>query len=101
MAEPRENADYGAFARRVIRGFGKRVGAGDIDALPALVIELQAELDVAIAEAILELRSEPNLYSAAQIAERLGITRQAVMQRWPTPDGAKIRQAGGQPIGVR
>lgn len=100
MAEPRENSDYAGFASRVIDGFGKRVAAGDIDALPDLVA-LRDHVDQAVAEAVAGLRADPNLYSAAQIAERLGITRQAVMQRWPTPDGAKIRQAGGQPLGVR
>lgn len=100
MAEPRENTDYAAFTRRTIRGLGRRVAAGDVDALP-LLVELQADLDAAIAEAIVGLRSEPNLYSAAQIADRLGVTRQAVMQRWPIEDRTRIRQAGGQPIGVR
>ena len=56
-----ENHDYGTFARRVIRGYSRRVASGDI-------------------EAITGLRGIG--YSWADIALRLGITRQAAQQRW-------------------
>lgn len=102
MAEPKENSEYGAFVRRAIRSYGARVGVGDVDALPDL-LGLHEDLDEAIAQAVADLRAEPNLYSWSEIARRLGVTRQAAMQRWPTPPEvkAKARRAGGQPARVR
>jgi hypothetical protein len=96
----RENTEYAEFASRVVAAFASRVGEGDIDSLAALV-ELRAQLDDNIAAAVADLRAAPNLYSWAQIAERLGITRQAAMQRWPARDKTTARQPGGQPLGVR
>ena len=78
-----ENDQYGAFARRVIRAYARRVTAGDIDALTAMT-RLADDLDIAIHHAVTGLRSHG--YSWADIAIRLGITRQAAQQRW-----------GGQP----
>ena len=74
-----ENDDYAAFARRVIRAHGRRVAAGDPDALAALVA-LGREIDAATGEGVAGLRVAG--YSWADIAARLGITRQAAQQRW-------------------
>lgn len=74
-----ENDDYAAFARRVIRAHGRRVAAGDPDALAALVA-LGREIDAATSEGVAGLRTAG--YSWADIAARLGITRQAAQQRW-------------------
>lgn len=74
-----ENDDYAAFARRVIRAHGRRVAAGDPDALAALVA-LGREIDSATAEGVAGLRAAG--YSWADIATRLGTTRQAAQQRW-------------------
>jgi hypothetical protein len=71
-----ENLEFPAFGRRVLRAAGRRVAAGDVDALPAL----SAELGTAITHAVTELRAAG--YRWAEIAVRLGVTRQAAHQRW-------------------
>jgi hypothetical protein len=76
-----ENAEFTAFGRRVLRAAGRRVAAGDVDALPALAA-LSAELDAAIGTAVAGLRVAG--YSWGEIAARLGVTRQAAHQRWST-----------------
>ena len=74
-----ENDEYASFIRRVTRAHAKRVAAGDIDALVDMT-GLATELDEAIALAVLGLREAG--YSWADIAARLGVTRQAAQQRW-------------------
>ncbi len=74
-----ENAEFTAFGRRILRAVGRRVAAGDVDALPALAA-LSVELDAAIATAVAGLRAAG--YSWGEIAARLGVTRQAAHQRW-------------------
>ena len=56
-----------------------RVASGDVDALAAMT-GLATELDEAISQAVLGLRNAG--YSWAEIAARLGVTRQAAQQRW-------------------
>ncbi len=79
-----ENAEFSAFGSRVIRAAGRRVAAGDVEALPALAA-LSVELDTALDDAVTGLRGAG--YSWAEIAARLGVTRQAAHQRWSTPVG--------------
>jgi ribosomal protein S20 len=74
-----ENDEYASFIRRVIRAYARRVAAGDVDAL-ADMAGLATELDEAISQAIIGLRKAG--YSWAEIAGRLGVTRQAAQQRW-------------------
>ena len=82
-----ENDKYASFirrvirahARRVIRAHARRVAAGDIDAL-ADMTGLATDLDDAISQAVTGLRQAG--YSWAEIASRLGVTRQAGQQRW-------------------
>jgi hypothetical protein len=74
-----ENTDYAAFARRIIRSAGRRVADGDVEGLRDL-LHLAGELDAAIDAAVAGLRAAG--YSWAEIAARLGITRQAAQQRW-------------------
>ena len=74
-----ENDEYAAFLRRVIAAYGRRVGSGDIDAI-AEMAALADHLDAAIGGAITGLRAIG--YSWADLALRLGVTRQAVQQRW-------------------
>jgi hypothetical protein len=74
-----ENDEYAAFARRVIAAYSRRVGSGDIDAI-AEMAALADHLDAAISDAITGLRAIG--YSWADLALRLGVTRQAVQQRW-------------------
>jgi hypothetical protein len=74
-----ENDEYVAFARRVITAYSRRVAAGDIDAITEMAA-LAADFDTAIRQAITGLRERG--YSWAEIAVRLGITRQGAQQRW-------------------
>lgn len=74
-----ENDQYAAFAHRVVRAYARRVGAGDVEAL-APMLDLSRSLDQAISTAVLGLREFG--YSWAEIANRLGVTRQAAQQRW-------------------
>ncbi|MFI7522994.1 hypothetical protein [Micromonospora globbae] len=78
-----ENNEFAAFARRIIRAHGRRVAAGDVEALRDLTA-LSAALDEAIGQAVIGLRAFG--YSWAEIGARLGISKQAAQQRW-----------GGQP----
>ena len=50
-----ENDEYGAFARRILRPYSRRVGDGDVEAL-ALMLGQAEEIDTAIAEAVKGLR---------------------------------------------
>ena len=74
-----ENDQYAAFVRRVIVAYSRRVAAGDIDAISDMT-NIAAELDDAISQAVAGLRAAG--YSWADIAARLGVTRQAAQQRW-------------------
>ena len=78
----RENDEYAAFARRVLRACARRVADGDIEAL-TLMTHLADEIDSAISQAVTGLRAFG--YSWAEIGTRLGITRQAAQQRWGHP----------------
>ena len=77
-----ENDEYAAFLRRVIRAYSRRVAAGDIEAIPTMA-RLAQELENATRQAITGLRHIG--YSWADIALRLGITRQGAQQRWGDP----------------
>jgi hypothetical protein len=74
-----ENDEYAAFLRRVIRAYSRRVAAGDIEAITAMA-HLADHLEDATRQAITGLRECG--YSWADIALRLGITRQGAQQRW-------------------
>ena len=94
-----ENDEYAAFLRRVIRAYSRRVAAGDIEAITTMA-NLTNHLEDATRQAITGLRAFG--YSWADIALRLGITRQGAQQRWgdtpatvTTPDGT--RDTGSRP----
>ncbi len=74
----RENDEYAAFARRVLRAYARRVALGDIEALTLMVI-LADDLDDATRQAIDGLRESG--YSWVEIGSRPAITRQAARQR--------------------
>jgi hypothetical protein len=74
-----ENDEYAAFLRRVIRAYSRRVAAGDIEAITDMAA-LADDLEHATRQAITGLRAYG--YSWADIAARLGITRQGAQQRW-------------------
>jgi DNA-directed RNA polymerase specialized sigma24 family protein len=82
-----ENDTYASFARRVVASYGRRIGrVGDVDALADLVA-LGDQIEAATQDAVIGLRGHG--YSWAEIALRLGISRQAAQQRWgnAAPDG--------------
>ena len=94
-----ENDEYVAFLHRVIRAYSRRVAAGDVEAITAMVA-LAADLEEATRQAITGLRGFG--YSWADIAMRLGITRQGAQQRWgetpePATDPSSTRADGGCP----
>jgi hypothetical protein len=76
---PAENSQYAAFARHILRAYVRRISAGDIDALPGMTA-LADEAQEALGWPVLGLRLHG--YSWAEIGTRLGVTRQAVQQRW-------------------
>ena len=94
-----ENDEYAAFLRRVIRAYSRRVAAGDIEAITTMA-HLADQLEDATRQAITGLRQSG--YSWADIAMRLGITRQGAQQRWgetpePATDPGSTRDGGGCP----
>lgn len=74
-----EDDEYAAFLRRVIRAYSRRVASGNIEAITTLAA-LAGHLEDATRQAITGLRQSG--YSWADIAMRLGITRQGAQQRW-------------------
>lgn len=74
-----ENDEYAAFVRRVVAAQGRRIAAGDVEALPVL-LDLVDDVDRAARTAVHGLRECG--YSWADIATRLGTSRQAAQQRW-------------------
>lgn len=76
---PVENREFCGFARRIIRAFARRVAGGDVEALRDLV-NLRHNLDAAIDDAVVGLRAHG--YSWDEIADRLGVTKQAAWGRW-------------------
>ena len=94
-----ENDEYAAFLRRVIAAYSRRVAAGDIEAITTMA-RLAGHLEDATRQAITGLRESG--YSWADIALRLGITRQGAQQRWgDTPasvtDASSTYPNGGCP----
>lgn len=78
-----ENDDYAAFTGRVIAAQGRRIATGDVDGLADL-IALEDDLARALHTAVTGLRACG--YSWADIADRIGITRQAAHHRWGQAD---------------
>lgn len=77
-----ENDEFGAFARRILRSYARRIAIGDIEALTGMAA-LADDIETAIRTAVIGLRE--NGYSWAEIGTRLGVTRQAAQQRWGKP----------------
>jgi hypothetical protein len=74
-----ESDEYGAFARRVMRAYSRRIAAGDVDGLEGLA-QVAADANQALADAARQLHADG--YSWAEIGARLGVTKQAAHQRW-------------------
>lgn len=67
--------------RRIVRAYGRRVAAGDIESLAELAA-VRDELDDAICSAIRQLNGPEWRYSWAAIGRQLGMTRQAAHERY-------------------
>ena len=76
-----ENAAFDAFVRRILRAYARRVANGDIEALTALAA-LSSDVDTVTRLAVAGLRTTPYSYSWSEIADRLGISKQAAQQRY-------------------
>jgi hypothetical protein len=76
----RESQDVASGARRLVRALGRRLAEEDLDALE-LLLGLELELAQAWAVAVAGLRLTGA--SDRDIGAALGVTRQAVEQRWP------------------
>lgn len=77
---PRTEADeFGAFTRRILRAYGRRVADRDIDSLTGLA-QLRGEVDAVICSTVTQLVAQG--YSWAQIGRVLGMTRQGAFQRY-------------------
>jgi hypothetical protein len=89
----RETPDVSKAVVRLTRAIGNRIAT---DGIPEYMIELvhvQAALDDAYRTAVEGLRRMG--FSDADIGGALGVTKQAVQQRWPRPpDGPAAAVAG-------
>ncbi len=76
-----ENNQFDAFVRRILRAYARRVAAGDVEALRSLTA-LSAEVDAVTRLAVVGLRGKPYSYSWSEIADRLGVSKQAAQMRY-------------------
>src|SRR5215212_11885691 len=76
-----ENIKFDAFVRRILRAYARRVAAGDVEALRSLSL-LSSEVDAVTRLAVAGLRTSPYSCSWAEIADRLGVTKQAAQMRY-------------------
>src|SRR5947207_3400736 len=76
-----ENDQFDAFARRILAAYARRVANGDIEALRSLAA-LSSEVDAVTRLAVAGLRKSPYRYSWQEIADRLGVSRQAAQMRY-------------------
>ena len=76
----RETSEVAQAARRMIRSVGNRLAEQDVEDL-AMLDHLEAAVQLARADAIEGMRQHG--ITDREIGEQLGMTRQAVQQRWP------------------
>jgi hypothetical protein len=102
---PKDNQEYLAFARRMLRAYGRRVVTEDPSTLAEL-ITLQAELDAVVTRCARSLHAQG--WSWGEIGAELGISRIAAFKRWadpaapsspPPPAAAPPRRAPAGPGG--
>lgn len=65
---------------RMVRAAGRRVADGDPEDL-AMLLDVQAELDAAIAAGVRGMRANTGR-SWSEIGRALGVTKQAAAKRW-------------------
>jgi len=86
----RDNFEYDAFTRRILRAYAHRVASGDIEALRCMAT-LSAELDAMLRLAVAGLRAATYTWDA--IGEALGVSRQAAQMRYgDKPDRGALDQ---------
>lgn len=85
MSAQTEADQYGAFVRRIVRAYRRRIADRDIEGLTGLAT-LQADVDQAVTEAVRDLLAQD--YSWADIGKALGMTRQGAQQKY----GKRIAQ---------
>ena len=78
---PVETAQFDAFVRRILAAYGRRVAAGDVEALRSLA-QLAGEVDAVTRLAVAGLRETSYCYSWSEIAARLGVTKQTAHERY-------------------
>jgi hypothetical protein len=94
-----ETSEFPALFRRLMRAYVRRITAeGDLGDLGEFA-ELLEEAEGHLIDIVAVLRHEPWSYSWAEIGDTLGISRQAVQQRYGKVGGA--RRPGGQPGRLR
>ena len=76
-----ENREFDAFVRRILRAYARRVANGDVEALRSLAA-LSSEVDAVTRIAVAGLRQPPYSYSWSEIADRLGVSKQAAQMRY-------------------
>jgi hypothetical protein len=96
-----ETNQFDAFVRRILRAYARRVAAGDVEALRCLSV-LSTEVDAVTRLAVAGLRQAPYSYSWSEIADRLGVSKQAAQMRYGdrTDRGALDRRLLESGIGV-
>jgi hypothetical protein len=82
-----ENPQYAAFTRRILRAYGRRIAAGDIEALRHLVL-LPTDVDTITRTAVTGLREFG--YPWSEIAARLGVSKQAAQARYGKPSARPV-----------
>jgi hypothetical protein len=90
---------FDGFTRRIIRAYARRVATGDVEGLRAMSL-LTSELEQATRDAVQGLKKFG--YSWSEIADRLGVTRQAAQMRYGdrTDRGALDRRITTAGMGV-
>lgn len=91
MESTRPTEDVAAGVVRIVLALGKRVGQEDPQSL-TLLRDVEAQLQASWSTAIAQLRA--NGYTDGELAEVLGVSRQAVSKRWP--GGGRYRGAAGR-----
>ena len=80
MSNTYETTEYAAMMSRMMRSYGRRIATGDPSDL-ADAVKLQRQLDAIIRDAVTAMRAESG-FSWQQLADELGVTRQAAQQRY-------------------
>lgn len=79
-ARRHETTEYAAMLSRMVRSYGKRLAEGDPTDLAA-ALDLARQLDAGIGAAVAAMR-DAHGFSWAEVADALGVTRQAAQQRF-------------------